>query len=158
VLSIYAAKSRPPEKAIPILLASIAQMDQVSLDAAAQARILAQHFWPGPLTIVVRKHPRVPRAVAADTVGLRVPDHFVARNLIQQTGPLAVTSANLSGQESTVSAAQVLEQLDGRIDLILDGGPAAGGVPSTVVDCTAGQLVIVRPGPLTLEQLQAALG
>jgi tRNA threonylcarbamoyl adenosine modification protein (Sua5/YciO/YrdC/YwlC family) len=132
-------------------------MDLVSLDPGEQARILARRFWPGPLTIVVRKHPRVPRAVASETVGLRLPDNPIARGLIQRTGPLAVTSANLSGQDSLVSAAQVLEQLDGRIDVILDGGPAAGGIPSTVVDCTGKQLVIVRPGPLALEELQAAL-
>jgi L-threonylcarbamoyladenylate synthase len=157
VLSIYIAKARPAEKAIPILLASVAEMDLVSLDPSDQARILAQRFWPGPLTIVVPKHPRVPRSVASETVGLRVPDNLVARGLIQRTGPLAVTSANLSGEDSLVSAELVLEQLDGRIDLILDGGPASGGVPSTVVDCTGDRLVILRPGPLAAPELQAAL-
>lgn len=158
VLGIYVAKARPPEKAIPILLASVAQMDLVSLDPGTQARILARRFWPGPLTIVVRKHPQVPRVVASETVGLRMPDNRIALDLIRRSGPLATTSANLSGQDSLTSAAQVLEQLDGRIDLILDGGPSAGGIPSTVVDCTGDEPVIVRPGPLTLEELQAALG
>jgi len=157
VLGLYTAKARPPEKAIPILIASIAQMDLVSLEPSEYARILAQRFWPGPLTIVVPKHPGVPRAVASETVGLRVPDNLVARDLIRRAGPLAVTSANLSGQDSLVTAAQVLEQLDGRIDLILDGGLTAGRIPSTVVDCTGEQLVILRPGPLALGELQAAL-
>jgi L-threonylcarbamoyladenylate synthase len=157
VLGIYTAKARPPDKAIPILMASIAQLDLVSLEPGEHARILARRFWPGPLTIVVPKHPGVPRAVAPETVGLRVPDNLVARDLIRRAGPLAVTSANLSGQDSLVTAAQVLKQLDGRIDLILDGGTTAGGIPSTVVDCTGEQLVILRRGPLALEELQAAL-
>lgn len=157
VLGLYAAKARPPEKRIPILIASIAQMDLVSLEPGEHARILARRFWPGPLTIVVPKHPSVPGAVASETVGLRVPDHLVARDLIRRAGPLAVTSANLSGQESVVTAAQVMEQLDGRIDLVLDGGPSAGGIPSTVVDCTGEELVILRPGPVSLGELQAAL-
>ena len=157
VLGIYAAKARPPAKAIPILMASTAQMDLVSLEPSRQARILAERFWPGPLTIVVPKHPRVPRAVAPETVGLRVPDNRVARSLMHSTGPLAATSANRSGMDSLNSAQEVLGQLDGRIDLILDGGPTVGGIPSTVVDCTGDQLVIVRPGPIALEELQAAL-
>lgn len=157
VLHIYSAKARSPEKAIPILMASADQMGLVCRNPGGQAQILARRFWPGPLTIVVPKHPRVPRVVALDTVGLRVPDHAVARDLILQAGPLAVTSANISGGENPVSATQVVEQLDGRIDLILDGGVTAGGIPSTVVDCTGDQPVIVRPGPLSLDDLRAAL-
>jgi L-threonylcarbamoyladenylate synthase len=95
--------------------------------------------------------------VAPETVGLRVPDNRVARSLMHSTGPLAATSANRSGKDSLDSAQEVLGQLDGRIDLILDGGPTVGGIPSTVVDCTGDQLVILRPGPIALEELQAAL-
>ncbi|MRR10856.1 threonylcarbamoyl-AMP synthase, partial [bacterium] len=86
------------------------------------------------------------------------PDHPVALSLLRQAGPMAVTSANLSGQASPCSAAEVLDQLDGRIDLVIDGGPTPGGVPSTVVDCLGPLPKILREGPLSLDQLLAAAG
>jgi L-threonylcarbamoyladenylate synthase len=157
VVRIFAAKDRPPEKAIPVLLASASELAQVSPAPGRIAIRLAACFWPGPLTLVVAKDPRVPDAVAGETVGVRVPDHPVALSLLRLVGPLAVTSANLSGRDSPITADQVLEQLDGRLDLILDGGATPGGIPSTVVDCTASELFILRQGPLTLEQLNVAL-
>ena len=157
VEKIYLAKDRPPDKAIPILLSSAEYMDLVAAGIGSTATRLAQRFWPGPLTIVVPKSDRVPDAVAGTTVGIRVPDHPLARALLGLAGPLAVTSANLSGNSSPVTAVEVLEQLDGRVEIILDGGTSPGGIPSTVVDCTGEELVILRPGPLSLQDLLTAL-
>jgi L-threonylcarbamoyladenylate synthase len=89
-------------------------------------------------------------------VGVRIPDHPVALDLLRLSGPLAVTSANLSGQKTTTTAQQVFDQLKGRIHLILDGGPSPGGVPSTVVDCTGDKLVLLRPGPISLDEVDKA--
>ena len=155
VRSIYVAKNRPDDKAIPVLLADAAELAQVAREVSDGARRLAAHFWPGPLTIVVQKQPALPDAVsAADTVGVRVPDHPLARGLLLRTGPMAVTSANFSGQASPRTAGEVLRQLGGRIGLIIDGGATPGGVPSTVVDCTGAEPVVVRAGPISLEDIR----
>ena len=158
VQSIYEAKGRSDEKAIPVLLAGTAELDQVSHSLPRMARLLAEQFWPGPLTLVVPKVSRLPSAVSAsDTVGVRVPDHPVALALLKRSGPLAVTSANLSGQPSPCTAQDVLQQLDGRVPLILDAGRTPGGIPSTVLDCTRAEPHILRAGPITLEEIRAVL-
>ena len=157
VEKIYVEKNRPREKAIPVLLSSAEDMGRVAASIGDKALRLARRYWPGPLTIVVPKNKRVPDAVAAATVGIRVPDHAVALALLRVSGPLAVSSANRSGSDSPVTAAEVLRQLDGRLEMILDGGKTPGGIPSTVVDCTGADLRILRPGPLTLEELRAAV-
>ncbi len=154
VLSIYTAKGRAEDKAIPVLLADPQDLTQVAVAAAPMAMQLAERFWPGPLTIVVRKHPALPSAISStDTVGVRVPDPEVARSLLRAAGPMAVTSANRSGESSTRTAQDVLSQLSGRLPLIIDGGTTPGGVASTVVDCTESQPRILRPGPISLEQM-----
>ena len=118
------------------------------------AKKLAERFWPGPLTVVLPKHIGLPDSVSAtNTVGVRVPDHSVARSVLRASGPMAVTSANLSGQPSPSTAEEVFAQLNGRISLIIDGGKTPGGVPSTVVDCTGLQPIIVRQGPISLNQI-----
>ena len=156
--SIYAAKDRPIEKAIPILLGDLEDLARVAVTVPDTAHKLAARFWPGPLTILVPKRASLPGSVSAtSTVGVRVPDHATARALLRAAGPMAVTSANISGEQSPVTAQGVLEQLGGRIPLIIDGGRTPGGVPSTLVDCTAPKLKILRAGPLTLEELVAAL-
>ena len=158
VESIYAAKDRPVEKAIPILLGGPEDLDKVSMDVPAMAEKLAARFWPGPLTLVFPKHPSLPDVVSATaTVGVRVPDHPIARTLLRAAGPMAVTSANISGQDSPKTAGDVYRQLDGRIPLILDGGETLGGVSSTVVDCLGIDPVILREGPVTLEEIQSVL-
>ena len=120
---------------------------------------LAQRFWPGPLTLVVAGHPSLPANLSPrPTVGVRMPDHPVALTLLRRAGPLAVTSANLSGAPNASTAQEVLAQLQGRVALILDGGKTPGGLPSTVLDCTGSQPVILRQGPITLEQIYAVLG
>jgi L-threonylcarbamoyladenylate synthase len=159
VESIYAAKNRPYEKAIPVLIGGVDDLAKVTASVPPMALTLAARFWPGPLTLVVPKHPDLPEAVSATaTVGVRVPDHPAARMLLQAAGPMAVTSANLSGQANPSTAAEVLTQLTGRIVLILDGGKTPGGVPSTVVDCVGAEPKILREGPITRGEIARALG
>ena len=158
VESIYIAKDRPIEKAIPVLIADAADMEKVGIDIPEIAYQLAARFWPGPLTCVIPKQPTLPESVSAtSTVGVRVPDHEVARALLRSAGPMAVTSANISGQPSPSTAEEVFAQLGSRIDLIIDGGKTPGGVPSTVVDCTSGEIKILRAGPITLDQIKSKL-
>ena len=158
VESIYTAKDRPIEKAIPILIGEVQDFDEVATDISHMARELAVRFWPGPLTILVPKKPGLPESVSAtSTVGVRVPDHEIARALLRAAGPMAVTSANLSSRASPTTAEEVLAQLDGRIELIIDGGKTPGGVPSTLVDCTGDEIKVLREGPITEEELRSVL-
>ncbi len=146
-LKLYLAKERPPEKAIPILIADIGDLDQVAINVPPLAYRLMETFWPGALTIVLPKQPTVPLEVSTThTVALRIPDSNLARALLRLTGPLAVTSANRSAGPNPRTAQEVLDQLGGRIDAILDGGTTPGGVPSTVLDCTQPTPVILREG------------
>jgi L-threonylcarbamoyladenylate synthase len=156
--SIYAAKDRPIEKAIPILIGDLGDLDQVADDIPNMALRFASRFWPGPLTCVVPKKPILPPAISATpTVAVRIPDHPDARALLRAAGPMAVTSANISGQPSPSTAQEVYDQLKGRIPLILDGGKTQGGVPSTLVDCTGDKPIILREGPISLSDLMAIL-
>jgi L-threonylcarbamoyladenylate synthase len=158
VMSIYTAKYRPVEKAIPVLIGDVEDLEKVAISVPEIALKLAAHFWPGPLTLVVPKNPELSETVSAGpTVGVRVPDHPVVRSLLRLAGPLAVTSANLSGQLNPTTAKQVFGQLGGRIGLILDGGITPGGVASTVVDCTSGKLQILRLGPVTKDEILAII-
>ncbi len=160
VARLYAAKLRPAGKAIPVLLADPADLALVAGGLPAAVARLAEAFWPGALTLVVPKAPGIPFEVTGggDSLAVRVPDHTLARDLIRAAGaPLATTSANLSGQPSPVTAQEVAAQLGRRIPLILDGGRCPGGVASTVVDLTGPEPSIVRPGPISLAQIRAAL-
>ena len=159
VESIYKAKDRPIEKAIPILIGDVEDITKVSSEVPLMAKKLAKQFWPGPLTIVLPKHISLPDSVSATkTVGVRVPDHTVARSVLRAAGPMAVTSANLSGQPSPSTAEEVFAQLNGRIALILDGGKTPGGVPSTLVDCTGSKPVVMREGPIRFDEIIAITG
>ena len=159
VKSIYTAKGRSSEKAIPILVGDPVDLEKVSLNVPQMAKTLADHFWPGPLTLVIPKNPLIPDGVSIlPSVGVRIPDHPVTRRILQAAGPMAVTSANLSGRENPATAQDVLAQLDGRIDLIIDAGPVGEGWASTVVNCLGPEPVILREGPITLEQIKKALG
>ena len=158
VESIYLAKDRPIEKAIPVLIGDDADLDKVSNGVTDIVRTLASRYWPGPLTIIVTKKPTLPESVSAtQTVGVRVPDHPVAQALLRSTGPMAVTSANISGQPSPSTAQEVFEQLKGRIHLIVDGGKTPGGVPSTLVDCTGSEIKVLREGPISLQKILSAI-
>ena len=158
VQRLYTVKGRSTDKAIAVLVAQSGDLDTIAAALTPAAQQIARRFWPGPLTLVVPRHPQLPKAVSAlPTVGVRQPDHPVTQQLLQLTGPLAVTSANRSGEANTLTAQEVLVQLDGRIDLILDGGRVNGGVPSTVVDVTGAEPVILRAGPVSAEDIRAAL-
>jgi len=158
VESIYAAKDRPNEKAIPVLLSDVSELDKVALHVPAMALKLESRFWPGPLTLIVPKNLALPDSVSAnDTVGVRIPDNTIARTLLRSAGPMAVTSANISGGKNPNTAEEVFAQLNGRIELILDGGRTAGGVASTVVDCTQMEPAILRAGPISLEAIISVL-
>jgi L-threonylcarbamoyladenylate synthase len=158
VESIYTAKDRPVEKAIPILIGDVEDLAKVAISIPEIALKLAAHFWPGPLTLVIPKNPELSDIVSAGpTVGVRMPDHLFARSLLRTAGPMAVTSANLSGQPSPTTAGDVFSQLGKRIALIIDGGITPGGVPSTVVDCTSGEPQIIRSGPIPKGEILAII-
>ncbi|MBN2502783.1 MAG: threonylcarbamoyl-AMP synthase [Anaerolineales bacterium] len=158
VSRLYAIKGRQHTKAIAVLMSHMDKLDQVALHPSKDALKLAFDFWPGPLTLIVPRHPRIPGILSPlPTIGVRVPNHAVALELLAETGPLGVTSANITGGENTTTAAEVLAQLNDRIHLILDGGKSPGGIPSTVVDMTAESPVILRQGPITEAQIQATL-
>jgi L-threonylcarbamoyladenylate synthase len=147
---LFVAKGRSKEKRIPVLLA-----DAANLEASAMvtpiARALADRFWPGPLTIVLV-------APRRGTLAFRVPANDLARRLIAASGGgLPVTSANLSGQPDATTAEEVVSQLGGRIALVLDGGPARGGVASTVVDCTGPGIKILREGAISEAEIDRVI-
>ncbi|MCX6021204.1 MAG: L-threonylcarbamoyladenylate synthase, partial [Chloroflexi bacterium] len=158
---VFAAKGRPSYDPLIVHLASAADLPQVVRSVPEAARLLAAAFWPGPLSLVLPRAAVVPDIVTAgrDTVAVRVPAHPVALALIRAAGvPVAAPSANRFGHTSPTTAAHVLDDLDGRIDLALDGGPAAVGVESTVLDLSGDMPTLLRPGGVTLEQLRAVIG
>ena len=160
VEKLYAAKERPRDKAIPLLLPGLEALPALVATVPEAARALAARFWPGALTIVLRRSPNVPDAVTAggETVAVRVPDHALTLALLRAlAAPLAATSANLSGEPAPDTAEGVLAQLEGRIDLILDGGRCPGSVASTVVDLTVDPPAVLRAGEIGLDALRCAI-
>ena len=147
---LFNAKGRDSAKAIAVLVGHVDQLSLLTMGLTVPARRLAERFWPGALTLVVPKHPALPENLSSyPTVGVRMPDHPFALALLQKVGPLATTSANLSGGANASSPSEVLAQLDGRFHLLLDGGICPGGIPSTVVDCTQDPPVILRQGAIS---------
>ena len=158
---IFAAKGRPQDNPLILHVPSADWLDRYCLDIPPLARRLAERFWPGPLTLILRRRPVVPDATTGglDTVGVRCPDHPVTRDIIRRAGvPVAAPSANTSGRPSCTTAAHVLEDMDGRIDAVVDGGGCTVGVESTILDLTADPPRLLRPGGLPLEELEAAAG
>lgn len=159
--ALFAAKRRPPDKGIMLLLADAAQAPSIGQwpDAAAA---LAAAFWPGGLTLVVPQRPDVvlPAVLTGGsaTIGLRVPDHPAPRALAAAVGPLPVTSANVSGLPEAPDAAAIVDQLGSAVALVLDGGPAHGGPASTVLDCTVDPPRVLRIGAVPLERIEGVLG
>ena len=163
VARLYEAKQRPSSRPIPLLLSDVGQLNRVATLPPRFERPfkkLCAHFWPGGLTLVLPKTKIVLAEVSAGpTVAVRVPDLPLAREFIEAAGGvLAVTSANISGQPSPVTAREVEEQLGGRIDLILVGGPCRGGVPSTVLDCAVYPPRLLRRGAVSEGELRAVIG
>ena len=161
---IFTAKERPPWDPLIVHLADGSDLDRlVILDEELSARVelMARVFWPGPLTLLLPRRPGVPDAVTAGRrlVGVRVPAHPAAHALLAAAGvPVAAPSANRFGHTSPTTAAHVLADLDGRIEAVLDAGPAAIGLESTVLDPTQTPLLIYRPGAITAEAIERATG
>jgi L-threonylcarbamoyladenylate synthase len=158
VQSIFAAKQRPAWDPVIVHVVSEEQLDMVAVDIPRQGRLLMEAFWPGPLTLLLPKGPRVPGIVTAGRprVGVRMPRHPVASRLIELAGvPVAAPSANSFGRTSPTRAEFVLEDLDGRIDAILDSGDTTLGLESTVVDVCEEPPILYRPGMVTFEAVQA---
>ena len=161
VRAIYAAKGRPGDNPLIVHIADPGELPSLAAEVPDAARARAKAFWPGPLTMILPKLPVVPDATSGGlpTVAIRLPAHPAARAVIRAAGvPLAAPSANLSGSPSPTTAGHVLHDLDGRIPLILDGGPCAVGVESTVITLCDGAPRILRPGGVSPEQLRAVLG
>ena len=157
---LFAAKRRPPDKGIMLLLDDAAQAATAGTMTPA-ASALADALWPGGLTVIVPQRADVPWPAAltggAQTIGLRVPDHPAPRALAAGVGPLPTTSANVSGLPEASDAAAILDQLGDSVDLVLDGGPAHGGPPSTVVDCSGALPAILRAGAVSTARIAAVL-
>lgn len=158
---IYAAKGRPSDNPLIVHIAEFSDLERIAKEVPEQARKLADAFWPGPLTMIVWKNDSVPYKTTGgmDTVAVRMPNHPVALELIRKSGCLiAAPSANTSGRPSPTEAAHVAEDLDGRIAMILDGGPVKIGIESTIVDLTEKTPMILRPGYITPQMLSEVLG
>ncbi len=160
VARIYAVKGRPALNPLIVHAAGIDQARACAADWPAIADLLADRFWPGPLTLVLNRGRRIPDIVSAgkSTVGLRVPSGTLARQLIAETAePVAAPSANRSNRLSPTRAEHVLADLDGLVDLVLDSGPTAVGLESTVLDITGEPPRLLRPGPVTISQIDSVL-
>jgi L-threonylcarbamoyladenylate synthase len=160
VRRVFDAKGRPSTDPLIVHVTSLAQVGDLVAQIPDAARELAARFWPGPLTLVLEKSSRVPDEVTAgrDTVAIRVPAHPVARALLEAAQiPVAAPSANLFSRPSPTRASHVIDDLGGRIDVVIDGGPTQVGVESTVLDLAHGAPVILRPGAITLEMLRERL-
>lgn len=161
VQKIFAAKGRPSDNPLIVHIADLAQIYSLTTEVPEAALRLAEAYWPGPLTIILPKASCIPQEVSAglDTVGIRLPSHPIARAVIRAAGvPIAAPSANLSGRPSTTTAAHVMEDMNGKIAAVVDGGSCAVGVESTVVSLTGETPRLLRPGGISLEQLEAVLG
>ena len=161
VKKIFAAKGRAAEKAIPVLLAEEQQLSLVAERFPPTLKMLAEKFWPGGLTIILPRSPKVSAVVTSGgpTIAVRIPNHPIALALIKAAGtPLATTSANRSGRVSPKTAEEVRSELEGLIDMILDGGRVPGGTESTVVDLTRDVPLVLRKGAVSVDALETALG
>ncbi len=161
VRRLFAAKQRPATDPLIVHVGSFDLLPSLVSHVPDSARVLSQRFWPGPLTLILPRSSRVPDEVTAGlpTVAVRVPLHPVARALIDAAAvPVAAPSANLFSRPSPTRASHVVEDLDGRIDLIVDGGPTTIGVESTVLDLTTATPTVLRPGAVTIEMLRETIG
>ncbi len=161
VKNIFIAKGRPQDNPLIVHIADIGQLDGIVMEISDAARALMKAFWPGPLSIIMKKTDVIPREVSAglDTVAVRMPDNDIARGIIALSGvPVAAPSANTSGKPSPTLAMHAYEDLCGRVPLIIDGGSCRVGIESTVVDVTGDVPVVLRPGDVTPEQIAHVAG
>jgi L-threonylcarbamoyladenylate synthase len=160
IRQLFRAKGRPADNPLIVHISSIRQIEKVAATVNAEARLLIERFFPGPLTLVLKKNSSVPYSVTAglETVGVRCPANPVAREFLGLCGcPVAAPSANRSGLPSATSWEAVMEDLDGKIDCLLRGRPSTIGLESTIVDCSGAKPVLLRAGAITLEQLRAVV-
>lgn len=157
VQALLDAKGRGRQMPPPVLIPDVRTLDALATDVPDAVHALAEAFWPGGLTVILRAQPSLAWDLGEThgTVALRMPDHPVALALLRRTGPLAVSSANLTGHPAATTAAEAYRQLGARVPVFLDGGDAPGGVASTIVDATGDVLRIVRPGALDVATLAA---
>lgn len=158
---IYAAKGRPSDNPLIVHIADIADLERAAVRIPASARMLAEKFWPGPLTIILHRNADIPDATTGSlpTVAVRFPSHPTAMAMIRAGGGLiAAPSANRSGRPSPTKAAHCIEDLDGRVDMIIDGGEVGIGLESSIIDLTEEIPVLLRPGYVTVPMLREVLG
>ena len=161
VADIFKAKGRPQDNPLILHISSANWLERYCQDIPDAAYELADRFWPGPMTMILKRKDNVPDVVTAglDTVGMRCPDHAVCRAIIAAADvPVAAPSGNTSGRPSPTAAEHMLDDMDGKIDAIVDGGLCAVGVESTIIDLTCTPPRLLRPGGITLEQLESVLG
>ncbi len=161
VAGIFEAKKRPLDDPLIVHISDIKTLHTLSVSFPPEAVKLVDRFWPGPLTVVLKKKEIVPDIVTTglETVAIRMPSNPIARKLIETSGvPIAAPSANLFGRPSPTSAAHVIDDLDGRIDMVLDGGGAEIGIESTVVEFIEGEVMVLRPGGTEVEEIKSVLG
>jgi len=161
LLKIFAVKGRPADNPVIVHVAGIGRLSEVVSSIPEAAVLLVETFWPGPLTLVLPKSNQVPVEATGglDTVAVRMPDNVIALRLIHALGrPIAAPSANLSGRPSPTAADHVYEDLNGQIEMILDGGPTPIGVESTVLDLTTAPPLVLRPGGVPIEELRPVIG
>lgn len=158
---LFIAKDRPSNKAIMLLLGDYGDLAKAARYISPTAQRLAEHFWPGGLTLVVQARDDLPPNLCAEnhTIGVRLPNSEIVRNVVRMLGrPIAATSANRSGGANPRTAQDVRNDLDGRISLILDGGATPGNVPSTVLDCTVEPPRVLRAGAIPTSEIETLLG
>jgi L-threonylcarbamoyladenylate synthase len=165
VAKIFAAKGRPADHPLIVHIGDIAQLEQWAREIPPAARTLAEKYWPGPLTLILKRQANVPDAVTGgqDTVGIRMPNHPLALALLNEfakigSGAVAAPSANKFGRISPTKAAHVKSDLGEAVALVLDGGESSVGIESTIVDLSRGVPVVLRPGAITAEEIEATLG
>jgi L-threonylcarbamoyladenylate synthase len=161
VRSVFIAKGRPADHPVIVHLAEATDVEQWATHVPQQARALADAFWPGPMTLILRRSRRASDLVTGglETIGLRVPGHPIAQALLREFGgAIAAPSANRFGRVSPTRASHVMEELAGRVSLVLDGGPCDIGLESTIIDLSGASPALLRPGGITAEQIAAVLG
>ena len=159
VRALLAAKGRGRDMPPPVLISAATTADALAVGVPGYARALMEHFWPGPLTLVARQQESLQWDLGETrgTVAIRIPDDELARELLERTGPLAVSSANRTGRAAATTAKGALEQLGDSVEVYVDGGPTPGNVPSTIVDVTGAQGRVLRRGALSVDELNAVL-
>ena len=158
---IYAAKGRPSDNPLIVHIHDISQVYEIAEEVPDEAKAVMEKFWPGPLTIILNKKSCVPDGTTGGlhTVAIRMPSHPIARDFIRESGRMiAAPSANTSGRPSPTRADHVLQDMDGKIDAIIDGGPVGIGLESTIVDVTEEMPMVLRPGAITVEMLRETVG